>query len=853
MAPISREYDFVPGPETSTLPDVSDPSGDGDTMTLGFSNNRWYWGEPVASYAAVRALTATQRVNYQTRKVKVNGAEDWYFDDSSTATDDGATVLKPDDLGALDPGRWLINPGSGGGGGGGGGASGLESLIQKQELERHAIFTDPLDNSVNLSGARAEYITRVEGNLLESLAISDTTAKISWNTVFLNDSDKNVDATTNWAVGSAGSTLTATATAGEFKVGTQALKFDKNNSAVDAYIRYNRGSANLYLNANSRALFWIYLPSITNLTNVFIMLEDASANTRRWDVTTNEAGGALAIGWNFISVDLSNTTGTTAGGSGVTISNPIQYVRVGVITNPSTQTYTGIIVDGPWFSARYANQFGFTGSELTLFDDSNKEDIVISSANTRLAGTLTLVSAVANAYAASFTSANRARIKRATMTSEANEGYYFDNDSALSGEIDLEQEIRGAVIARENVSGDFQAYIDAYPVQMYEIVATDVADVDVTDQVDQSANLLSGDTVDIFSVSYADGEAFYTKRLTTTLTGNSSHLSGVTTVPISPGTTAVGDVLLKRNLVDAEFSVANIGANEVMGNLTPVSAPNDVQLVNVGADYPNKEYIWGHWYLGAENSSEGRRNRFGVGSDLAEIGAPNYQGDFFKNRFSATGLNGSSIYFQISAANSEQISGDSADSSRISGQIWVYMEPDTTEHAIIARFTGSGGWAVYKNSSDQIVLRLADGSVNNYTTATVTAPGWFHLAWDFADGSGIAKFWVNGQRYDLSTGNIGDAITFFYIGSTSGIGNPTTTMRFADAIIWRNGPQLTQNQVDRLYNGGNYYPVGGGPIQRYLYSNTGQTGGRIAIKAVMARSTTAVRPIISKIGIIKTG
>jgi len=853
MAPISREYDFVPGPETSTLPDVADPSGDGDTVSLGYLNDRSYWGEPVASYAAVRALTATQRVDYQTRKVKVNGAEDWYFDDASTATDDGATILKPTDLGALDPGRWLIVPGGGGGGGGGGGAAGLDVLRQKQELEKFGFFTDPLDNSVNLSGARAEFISTVEGNLLESLAISDTTAKVSWNTVFLNDSDKNVDATTNWAVGSAGASLAATATAGEFKVGTQALEWDKNNSAVDAYIRYDRGAVNLYLNSNSRALYWIYLPSTTNLTSVFIMLEDGSGNTRRWDSTTNEAGGALAIGWNFISVDLSNTAGTTAGGSGVTIANALQYCRVGVITNPSTQTYTGIIVDGPWFSARYANQYGFTGSELTLFDDSNKEDIVISSANTRLAGTLTLVSAVGSAYAASFTSTNRARIKRCTMTSEANEGYYFDNSGSLSGEVSLEQEFRGAVLARENVSGDFEAYIDAYPTQLYTVTAVDVADIDVEDTVNQSANLVSGNTVDIFSVSYADGEVFYTKRLTTTLTSNSSHLSGVTTLPLSPGATAVGDIVVKRNLSAAEFSVANIGANEAMGSLTPKSDPDGIQLVNLGADYPNKEYVWAHWYLGGANSTEGRKNRFGVAPSLVEVGAPNYQGEFFKDRFSATSLNGSSNYFQLSSSDSEVISGDSADVSRLAGSIWVYLQADATERAIISRFVTSTGWAIYKNTSNEIVLRLADSGINNYTTATVSADGWFHIVWDFADTSGIARVWVNGTLYSLSTGNVGDAITFFYIGVTSGVGNPSSTMRFADCVIWRNGPQLTQNQVDRLYNAGNYYNVGNAPIARYVYSNTGQTGGRIAMKGVMSRTTTAVRPIISKMGIILTG
>lgn len=43
-------------------------------------------------------------------------AKIFYYDAFSTAADDGATVLKPDDVGAGDPGRWLVVPGTGGGG-----------------------------------------------------------------------------------------------------------------------------------------------------------------------------------------------------------------------------------------------------------------------------------------------------------------------------------------------------------------------------------------------------------------------------------------------------------------------------------------------------------------------------------------------------------------------------------------------------------------------------------------------------------------------------------------------------------------------------------------------------------------
>ena len=840
-----REYEFVTGIETSTTPDPATPSADTDSISLGYLNELSYWGASVASYAALRALDAAQRRDYQTRKVQVGGAQDWYFDDSSTATDDGAAILKPDDLGALDPGRWLIVPG-GSGGGGGGGASGLESLIQKLENERFNEFTDPLDNSVGLSGAAPQDIAAIEGNLIEDATSSDTTLILSWDTKFLNDSDKNVDATTNWAVGSAGASLTTSVTR---KVGATSLQYDKNGSSTTAYIEYDRGSANLYINSNSRLLCWVNLPSITQLTNVFVTLVDNAANSRTWPITTVEGGGGLAIGWNLISVDLSDTTGTTTGGSGVTINTALRYVRVGVTTSVAGQTYTAILVDGPWFSARYANKYGFTGAQVSLFNNSTSESVVIDSANTRFAGTLTLAAGTANAYTAGFSNTDRARVKRTTLTATGDDTYSFNNDGSFSGAITLQQSIRAAVFARGTVSGDLKAFIDTYPTQSYVVTGVSGSNIDVEDSANQSANLVSGDTVDVFAPLYADNGTNYTLRQTTTLSGNSSHLSGTTTCPLTtPGSIAVGDILCKRLVTSAEYTVT--GSNESFGSMTLKSTPDGIQLVNMGADYPNRDYVWGHWFLGASNDADALKNRYGVAPSFTKIGSPNLSASTLKTRFGITGMNSASNYLQISAADSNAVSGDSTDTTRLAGSIWVNITNDSTQRAIVSRFVTLSGWAIFKNSSNQIVLRLADGSVNDYVTATVTATGWYHIAWDFADNSGSAKVWVNGTQYNLSTGNCGDAVTFLYVGSTAGIGTTASTDIFFDYILWRNAPELTSSQVNRIYNGGNFNPVGVSQIQRYVYENTGLSGQRLAVRAALSRTTTAVRPAISKMGII---
>lgn len=71
-------------------------------------------GYAIASIAALKALTSSQRADSYARLVKSVG---WYmFDASSTATADDSLVLLPDDNPST--GRWIKIGGSGGGGGG---------------------------------------------------------------------------------------------------------------------------------------------------------------------------------------------------------------------------------------------------------------------------------------------------------------------------------------------------------------------------------------------------------------------------------------------------------------------------------------------------------------------------------------------------------------------------------------------------------------------------------------------------------------------------------------------------------------------------------------------------------------
>jgi hypothetical protein len=77
-------------------------------------------------------------------------------------------------------------------------------------------------------------------------------------------------------------------------------------------------------------------------------------------------------------------------------------------------------------------------------------------------------------------------------------------------------------------------------------------------------------------------------------------------------------------------------------------------------------------------------------------------------------------------------------------------------------------------------------------------------------------------------------------------------LRIADAIIWRDGPLLTQAQVNAIYNAGAPVPTGFYPVVRNEYSLTGQSGQKLSMKAALSRSTTAVSPQILDLGAIKT-
>lgn len=114
MAPRLREYNFIVGPETSTVPTPTDPSDDGDTVNKGFADRSYTPRNQIYGVAsnitAVKAIGLSSRFNEQI--VYVASTNQWYeYSSASTASNDDDGVLQPADLPAS--GRWIKTQQSG--------------------------------------------------------------------------------------------------------------------------------------------------------------------------------------------------------------------------------------------------------------------------------------------------------------------------------------------------------------------------------------------------------------------------------------------------------------------------------------------------------------------------------------------------------------------------------------------------------------------------------------------------------------------------------------------------------------------------------------------------------------------
>jgi hypothetical protein len=740
-----------------------------------------------------------------------------------------------------------ITPGAGtitiaaSGGGGGGSASSIESLLQKAEYEKAGLYTEALDNSVYASGMKTFNTDAIVAKLLKDTASASTALELSFSPIFLNDSDKNTDSTTGFTAVGAGTTLTTSATA---TIGSASLSFDKDNSATEAGIRYDRGSQDLSLGTNYIAQCYINLPDVTDLSDVYIKVyADTTSNYRKYTKTADVDGTALAVGQNLIRVDLSNTSGSTTGGTGWDYTQRARYVEIGVDTGSAATTYTAILVDSIMFSLGSPEKLGLNGSEVTIYDTTNKQSVILDISNTNYDTRLTLKSG--QSLSSSYTggsSASAAGVER--MTTSISGAAINMNTALSSGAVSTQQELRLQRLLRESLTMDIKVAVDSIsPQYLVKVTAVGGSTIDIQEQIDYSANWANGDTVHVHRPRYnANGETHYDYIGDKTLSASSSHSGSTTTLTLTVAGIAVGDVISKKHITSYQSMVA-LGANESFTSLSLDASPNGVSIVDDYFNFPNAPYAVGGFSLGGGSANLNIR---GPISSLGTTGSLNTNTSFLSGRLATTNFSGSN-YYTISTADSSYFNSINGWEISIFGYFGAF---DGNNRLIMSNFTSPNtGFGIFRRDSANEIGFYFGTNQTGYVQYIPNA--WNHI---YVRGkNGNAYFVVNGIKSSINTGSNTDVSQAILIGNAhSGIGSPlTTTDRLADLNVWSNGPGLSIEQVKEIYNGGSYRSFDQGGL-RYTYTATSLTGQKLSTKHVIDTTSTAVLPTILKVGAIKS-
>lgn len=860
----TRRFDFTAGFESSESPSGTDPVSGTDFVNLSYANTTYALREDlgynVASYSALKALGTSgddARKDGQVRLVSGTG-ELWYFNAGSSATDDGSTILQPDS-GA---GRWLIASAAGAASSGTGGPS-LEVMIDKLNTEQNTKNrTLQFSDSVGVAPYGDDQYSSITGNLLEDYSTSgQSQLAIVWGAEVLSASDKNIDSTTSWTAVQDGSTLTATSTAGEFKVGTAALKFNKGSSAVKAGIRFDRGSANFNISGNYRLFFWIKLPSLVNLSNVYVRMYDSgTTNYDEFTANTNLEGTALVADWNLMFFDLSRTP-DAVGASGWSLNTLSRYFEVGVTASSSPQTYTGIIVDSVYFGYANVNRLGVLGKEHSIFDSSNKQDIVLDISSASGDGLVDLTSPTSFAFEGGLTSSNafiqRSVLKQNDITLD------FDTEFS-SGTIALDQDYRASRTLREQINGTIEGFVDFEQAENFEVLGVSASSISGRDYGLTSGNCLSGDIFDVFQVYYDREQADYIWKESITLTGNSIGVSGsnLIVLPVgSSGTIVAGDYLSKRS-VSSEFSLVNVDQNENFTSFSLMEDPDGRQAFEESAPVPFPNELDYHFKLGGLTDNYAARNRglkTSTVDKLTVVGSPTLDNVVRPGMFALSSPAGDTSYLQYTAGSTIDLNMNSNNSIEV--LVWVKFESSPVSATLFGAFnnwaTTFDGWVVTSDSGGTLRLLIRAGGsnvdVNDFTTIPVTLNKWGLLYFYGYETANTSRLWFNGIGENHSCTSVPGSIPIFRV--PCGGATVNSSIQMSDMLIYTArdaaGRLFTDAMLTEINNGG---PKAwdSGFVNRNVHRQTGQSGQRLSMKVASTKRITAAKgPKIKRFGAIK--
>lgn len=731
-------------------------------------------------------------------------------------------------------------------GGSGGSGGGIETLMQKLEYEKYDLFTENLDNALGFSGKKPKYIDSLIGRLLQEATIGASSLDIVWGPQVLSSTDQNTDTTTGWSV-QGGATLLASTITG-FRIGTSILTFDKAATETSATILHTL-TTSLFVGGTPKNHWRINLPITTNLVAIRLKVYGpTTTDFRQWDITTTASGGALASGWNKMSQDLTSITASTIGGAGWTSGTAIGRWETGVFVSSAAQTYSQVGIDSVCFGVD-VGKYGLNSSEVTIFNNSTRQSVILDASNTVYDGTLNLKStqSITAQYVGGFSGVTVAGVQR-SMLQSSNGAFSFDA-SSTSGTVGTTQEFRASRLFRESSSKARHTIIDVDTPINFEAASIGATTIAMNDYASLGAELLSGNTVDIFRPKYYEGETSYVFLKSATLTASATSTGNITTIDV--GTTGVAsvladDLIIKRHLILSTSWVAE-SVNESFSVITPDTAPNGIQIVDTGFGYPNSVNIMGHYFLGGVNNAEAGLNRKGSLPNLSVIGTLNTSNSFQRGRYSASGFSVGN-YFNIPVvADSASIDGDVATSPIFQFSLWFYVDAHTgVNRALFSRFSGASGYTFSINSSNELMLHT--NGINIFIGSVPTTGKWHHVFLIMKDGASSYVYFneVISAAFTPAITSSGDV---FRVGAGDGAGATAISTRLSNLTIWKGGAEFTQAQVSYIYNKGNFRPINTSSAARYKYIETAATGRRASVKAELSRSVTSVNATILKGGL----
>lgn len=834
----TRSFDIITGVEASTAPDPVDPTNPEDILSKGYADDTYtakahVYGQ-VADITALKAIASADRFDDQ--YCFVAGLDVIYhFDAASTSTPDDDLVVQP----TSGTGRWL-KAFTGSGGGGGGTGSGLDQLRVKLEQEKQNGFkVDELDESVGISCAFEPQHKAFIGYALENISASDTSVPIVWNPKVYVDADPNTDSTTGWAITANATNL---ALGGSFKIGSNSLSYDKSAGGTDALIQYDRTAQTFSAAGYEEMRFWHDTTSITNLTAIVVRIyADTTSNYAEWEITTDITGAGISVSQQLFRLDLTSAP-TITGGTGWDSSKLSRYMDIGVRSSSAAQTYTGMRVDAICFSYASQHKLGLIANEVTLYDNSNRENIQIGAANDRIDDFVT-VSTTTNSYTGGLSGASIAKFVRSSLLFSGGSAYM---DDSLSGDILKIQELRTSRILPKTISGNKKIFTQVRSKQEYVVTAVNAGvSIEVEDPANDSANLKSGDKFEFHREVFSGSESAYLYQLSRAATGNATHSAGTTTIPMTTTTgIAVGDIVNKRHVAHYASCVGATSAENLASAAIDETATGIRMLGGLPLIRPS--HLWGLWTIGGATDALAIKNKVVGNPDFVKNGTPSLQTSIGGGHLGGSGWSATN-YLSISTALSEPISGDSADSTSISINTWFRdnLGNNGNTRGILGRYSSPNGWAANcaTGSNSVVVTQNASSGSQAYTVGALNM-----LTIVIEDGVTMYAY-LNSVLFYTAACVITDPADPLYLGAIAAVGsNYGQGIDIGETAIWRNH-KLNAAEISALYNGGVFVSQGERYLE-YVSSVNGVSGQKLSTKAQLTRTTSAVQAHILKHGII---